>query len=106
MVAEDMQLLREDFCETIDRQSDMKIVGSAKSGQEICTLARQSPCDIILMDIEMETMNAGIVAAETIHQLNLDTKILFLTAHETDDMIVRAMSSGGVDYIVKGCDDE
>ena len=68
MVAEDMPLLREDCCDTVDQQEDMEIVGSAASGQEICALAREKDCDVILMDIEMETMQAGIVAAEAIHQ--------------------------------------
>lgn len=105
MVAEDMQLLLEDFCDIVDRQDDMEIVGSATSGRGICALARERPCDVILMDIEMETMQAGIVAAEEIHQAKPEIKIIFLTAHETDDIINSAMSSGAVDYVVKGCND-
>ena len=105
MVAEDMPLLREDFCEILDRQEDIRVVASAGSGQEICALAREKDCDIILMDIEMETIQAGIVAAEAIHQFKPQVKILFLTAHETEDMITNAMASGAVDYVVKGCDD-
>lgn len=105
MVAEDMPLLREDFCEILDRQEDMEVVASAGSGQEICALAREKGCDIILMDIEMETIQAGIAAAETIHEEKPEIKIIFLTAHETGEMITSAMASGAVDYVVKGCDD-
>lgn len=105
MVAEDMHLLLEDFCDIVDRQDDMEIVGSATSGQGICVLARERPCDVILMDIEMETMQAGILAAEEIHRSKPEIKIIFLTAHETDDIINSAMSSGAVDYVVKGCSD-
>lgn len=106
MVAEDMPLLREDFCDIIGRAGDMKVTGSAASGQEICALARERECDVILMDIEMETMQAGIVAAEAIHQFRPQVKIVFLTAHETEDVILSAMASGAVDYVVKGCEDE
>lgn len=105
MVAEDMPLLLEDFCDIIDRQDDMEVVGSAFSGQGICALARERDCDVILMDIEMETMQAGILAAEEIYQFRPEIRIVFLTAHETDEMINSAMSSGAVDYVVKGCDD-
>lgn len=106
MVAEDMELLLEDFCDIVNRQEDMEVVGAAASGQEICALARERECDVILMDIEMETMQAGIVATEAILQFRPAVKVIFLTAHETDDIITSAMGSGGVDYVVKGCEDE
>ncbi len=105
MVAEDMPLLREDFCDIVARQEDMELVASAGSGQEICALAREQACDIILMDIEMETMQAGILAAEAIQQARPEIKVIFLTAHETEEIINTAMASGAVDYVVKGCDD-
>lgn len=106
LVAEDIDVLREDFIETVDSQEDMEVVGEAADGKTIMDLALRIPCDIILMDIEMETMTAGIDAAESIHQARPDLKIIFLTAHETDGMIIGAMGTGAVDYVVKGCEDE
>lgn len=106
MVAEDFPLLREDVAETVSSQPDMELVGEAESGAEIIRLAGETPCDVILMDIEMETMDAGIRAAEAITAAHPEIRILFLTAHETDDMITSGMGSGAVDYVVKGCDDE
>ena len=64
MVAEDFPLLREDFCDVVSSQQDMEVVGAAATGDEIVALARSTPCDVILMDIEMETVDAGIRAAE------------------------------------------
>lgn len=106
MIAEDFDLLREDFCELIYKQSDMKVVGDAAKGSEIVKLAVENDCDIILMDIEMENINAGITAAEEIRNRKPHQKIIFLTAHETDEMIFTAMGTGAVDYVVKGCSDE
>lgn len=106
MVAEDLPLLREDFCDVVSSQSDMEVVGSAASGEEIVALAGTTPCDVILMDIEMETIDAGIRAAELITAKHPEIKIIFLTAHETDDMITSAMGTGAVDYVVKGCEEE
>lgn len=106
MVAEDMEILREDFCDTIHRQEDMELVGNASTGREILELVKQIPCDVILMDVEMESTMAGIWAAEQIVKENPDIKIIFLTVHETDEMITSAMSTGAVDYVVKGCEDE
>jgi NarL family two-component system response regulator LiaR len=51
-------------------------------------------------------MNAGIVATEEIRDKNPDALVIFLTAHETKDVIVTAMGAGAVDYVVKGCEDD
>ena len=106
LIADDFVYLREDLTELINSQDDMEVVGEAESGSEIIELAEKSDYDIILMDIEMEQTNAGILAAEKIRDENPDAGIIFLTAHETKEMIVTAMGAGAVDYVVKGVGDE
>ena len=106
LIADDFVYLREDLTELINSQDDMEVVGEAESGSEIIELAEKSDYDIILMDIEMEQTNAGILAAEKIRDENPDAGIIFLTAHETKEMIVTAMGAGAVDYVVKGVRDE
>ena len=105
LVAEDFDLIREDLCDTLEQQEDMTVVGSASTGADILALALECDFDLILMDIEMETTTAGIRATERILEQKPAAKILFLTAHETDNMILTSMGAGAVDYIVKGCDD-
>ena len=106
LIADDFVYLREDLTELINKQEDMEVVGTAASGCEIVELAEKTDHDIILMDIEMEKTNAGILAAEAIRDDNPDSMIIFLTAHETKEMILTAMGAGAVDYVVKGIDDE
>ena len=106
LIADDFVYLREDLTELINSQDDMEVVGEAESGSEIIELAEKSDYDIILMDIEMEQTNAGILAAEKIRDKNPDAGIIFLTAHETKEMIVTAMVAGAVAYVVKGVGDE
>lgn len=106
LIADDFQLLREDMAELLSRQPDMEVAGTASSGKEIVELAKTVPYDLILMDIEMETVNAGIVATEKIREDDPDADIIFLTAHETKEMIVTAMGAGALDYLVKGCTDD
>lgn len=106
LIADDFQLLREDLCEVLSAEEDILVVGQAASGAQIVQLAETTDFDVILMDIEMETTTAGIRATETILQLKPDAVIVFLTAHETDEMILLSMAAGAADYIVKGCSDE
>lgn len=106
MIAEDFPLLLEDLAEVINGQADMKVVGTATNGKDIIRLAEKTEHDIILMDIEMENIIAGIQATEAIRNTDKDKKVIFLTAHETRDMILTAMGTGAIDYIVKGIPDE
>lgn len=103
LVAEDFDLLRQDICEMLSAEPDIEVVGESATGAGIVELALSTESDLILMDIEMENLNAGIHAAERIRDAIPDQKIIFLTAHETQQMITTAMATGAVDYIVKGC---
>ena len=105
LVAEDFDIIREDLCEIIQQQPDMEVVGSAASGEAIQAMALAVDFDVILMDVEVETTTAGIRATERILEQKPEAKIIFLTAHETDNMILTSMGAGAVDYIVKGCEE-
>lgn len=106
LIADDFQLLREDLNETISAQDDMIVIGMAESGQKTVQLAEELDFDVLIIDIEMETMNAGIRAAEKVLTIKPDAKIIFLTAHETDEIVITSMATGAMDYIVKGGSDE
>ncbi len=104
IIVDDFPLLVEDMAEWINSQPDMEVVSTAHSGEELLSFYRQVDYDLILLDIEMETVNAGLMAAETIREHHPDAKIIFLTAHETQQFILTAMALGAADYIVKGTD--
>ena len=106
LIADDFALLREDICDTLNAQEDMQVVGTAESGAQAEKLAAETDYDVILMDIEMETTTAGIHAAENILAENPDAIVIFLTAHETENMILMSMGAGAVDYVVKGCPED
>lgn len=105
-IVEDFALPREDLWELIGEQKDMEAAWQAGSGQEAVEKAKNEDADIVLMDIEMETVNAGILAAEQIRDQGKGQQVIFLTAHETDQTIITAMGTGAVDYIVKGCQEQ
>lgn len=106
MIADDFPLLVEDMCELIERQEDMEVAGTANSGKKIVELAQETEFDLILMDIEMENLNAGIAATEQLREKMGDINVIFLTVHDTNEMILTAMGAGAVDYLVKGCSEE
>lgn len=106
IVAEDNDVLREDLVESLSAQPDMEVVAQAATGSAAVTAAMEQECDVILLDIEMEHIRAGIDAAAAIHPQKPQVKIIYLTAHDTDDMILTAMATGAVDYFIKGNSEE
>lgn len=106
LIADDFNVIREDIVELINKQQDMTVVGEAASGREIVEIAKKTEHNIILMDVEMEAMNSGIQATYEIMENIPDDKVIFLTAHETKEMILTAMGAGAIDYIVKGIEEE
>lgn len=104
LVVEDLEVLRTNLILMLSQEEDIDVVGSAASGREAIALALKLTPEIILMDIEMETSRAGILAANEIAQALPDTKIIFLTMHEDEQTVIEAMSTGAVDYIFKTAD--
>lgn len=106
MIVDDFPLLVEDLKESLEKEADIVVTGTAHSGKELLSIWENTPYDVILLDIEMETAHEGIRAAEVIRGGDPSAKIIFLTAHETNQVILSAMAVGATDYIVKGATSE
>ena len=104
LLAEDMEILRNNLKGILEDDLEIEVVAEAASGEEAVALALQHNPEIILMDIEMEDATAGISAANRISATNPAVKIIFLTMHEDDHTIINAMATGAVDYIIKTAD--
>lgn len=98
IIADDFDILREDLRDTLNAQPDMQVVGEAATGVEAVRLALTVEHDVLLLDIEMENTTAGVRAAEEILSRKPNSIVVFLTAHETENMILLSMGAGAVDY--------
>lgn len=101
IVAEDLEVLREHFCQLIDNEPDMQVIARAASGNEAYEHAIRLNPDVVLMDIEMDRKHDGIAAARTILEHNPAIRIVFLTVHEDDETVFSAFETGAVDYVLK-----
>lgn len=104
ILAEDNAILRRHIVESLSREPDIEVVGEAPTGGEIFELSKKTEFDIAVLDIDMETSTAGIVAAGEMLSIKPDAKIIFLSVHEDDETVLGALSSGNVDYVVKSDD--
>ena len=106
LIAEDMEPIRRKYVKIINASEDLEVVSDVESGEEAVKQAKERKPDVILMDIEMETPDAGIRATQRILQDNPDVRIIILTVYEEDELIFTAFQLGVCDYILKNARQE
>ena len=82
------------------RYPDLKVVAEAGSVEEAILMAREHKPEIILMDFELPD-GTGLDATRAILAELPNTKIIFLTVHETDDRLIDAIRAGAKGYMLK-----
>ncbi|MCB0211156.1 MAG: response regulator [Anaerolineae bacterium] len=98
LIAEDDYLVSKMIRGTLE-QTGFTIVGEAADGRQAVDMTVSMQPDVVLMDIEMPTMN-GIEAAQEI-QRSSPTPVVILTAYDTPELIVRASEVGVGAYLRK-----
>jgi DNA-binding NarL/FixJ family response regulator len=83
----------------LEAEKDLRVVGSAVSGEEAVRLARLAP-DIAIVDIHLPVMN-GIEATRRILETSPSTQILILSAHASPYHVDQALRAGAAGYVVK-----
>ena len=100
LVADDHTLVRAGLTSLIARLSDMEVVGEASDGRHAMRMVRELKPDIVLMDIAMPGLN-GLEAAERIHGLEPQIKIIILSMHASEDYVAQALKAGASGYLLK-----
>lgn len=104
LVADDEEILRRNVCRTIQNTPGFVLAGEVASGRDAVSFIRNQAAavDIVLMDIEMETSDDGLVAAAEIHLLDPEIAVIMLTVHEDEDTVFQSYLVESVrDYVVK-----
>jgi DNA-binding NarL/FixJ family response regulator len=99
-IFEDNKHLRETFQFLLSNTDGFSCVGAYPDCSDILNDMEASPCDVVLMDIEMPGMN-GIDATRIIKQNFPQLNILIQTVFYEDDYIFNAICAGASGYILK-----
>ena len=75
----------------------------AASGEEALHLIRESPQDVVVLDVKMEGIDGHAALAE-IKQIAPDTSVIMLTGHGTIESAKESLFKGAYDYLSKPCD--
>ncbi len=100
MIVEDHTLLRAGLRALLLPEPDLEMVGEADNGRDAVRAILALKPDLVLMDLSMPGMG-GIEAIAEIRRRSVDTRIIVLTIHKTDEYIHAALRAGANGYVLK-----
>lgn len=101
LIADDHAMFRSGLTLLVESIEGFTVVAEAENGEQAIELAAESQPDVILMDIDMPTMD-GLTAAASIYQSNPKIGILMLTMLADGQTLFKAMQAGARGYLLKG----
>ena len=105
LVVDDHPVVRAGLVALLDAAPDIRVVGTASSGESAIELAAELLPDVVLMDLRMSGVD-GDEATASILATGQQTRVIILTTYENDDAILRAISAGASGYLLKAAPEE
>ncbi len=105
LLADDHKILRQGVRMLIDSQTDMEVVGEAKTGREAIDEARRLKPDVVVMDVSMPELN-GIEGTRQICDEMKHTRVLALSMHKDSVYVREILRAGARGYLLKDSEDD
>ena len=87
VIADDHQLFRNGLKILLGAFDEFTIVGEAVNGEELLKIISNTPCDLVLMDIDMPPSN-GVEALGTLRKKFKELPVIMLTVFEDNENII------------------
>lgn len=102
LIVDDAVFMRMKLRDILEKNG-YEVVAEAQNGLEAVEKYKQEKPDLVTMDITMPEMD-GVAALKEIKALNADAKIIMCSAMGQQSMVMEAIQSGALDFIVKPFD--
>jgi len=99
LIADDHEMFRQGLRVLLEEEG-FQFVAEASNGREAVQLCEQHHPEVAILDISMPLLN-GIFAAREIMKSNPRTKIVLLTQHTEDRMVLESLRAGVTGYVLK-----
>jgi DNA-binding NarL/FixJ family response regulator len=100
LIADDHELIRRGLVASLAERPDWTIVAEAADGRQACELAALHVPDIAVLDLTMPELN-GLDVTRHIRASTPKTRILIVTAHESEQLIREVLDAGAMGYVLK-----
>jgi DNA-binding NarL/FixJ family response regulator len=100
LVVDDHPIVRQGLKTLLEGHSGWQVIGEASDGAEALEKARELNPDVMVLDVTMPRMN-GLEACRLLRRQFPDLEILFVTQHDSPQMMREALEAGARGYVVK-----
>jgi len=100
LIVDDIAETRENIRKLLQFESDVEVVGAARSGKEGIQLAQELDPDVVLMDINMPDID-GITATDVIRKKTPYIQVVILSVQSDQNYMRKAMLAGARDFLTK-----
>jgi two-component system, NarL family, invasion response regulator UvrY len=103
IICDDHALIRRGIRDTLSDAPDIEVVGEAGDYGELRALMRNTPCEVLVLDINMPG-RSGLDALHVLKDEGSPVKVLVVSMHPEDQYAIRALRAGAFGYVNKGGD--
>ena len=100
LIVDDVSETRENVKKLLQFESDVDVVGIARTGKEAIQVSQELNPDVVLMDINMPDMD-GIAATEAIRAKQPAVQVVILSVQSDQNYMRKAMLVGERDFLTK-----
>lgn len=100
LIVDDQALLRDGLKTVLELEKDIKVLGTARNGNEAVELVGELSPHVVLLDIRMPEMD-GVECTRLIKEKYPETKIIMLTTFNDEEYIIQALANGASGYLLK-----
>jgi DNA-binding NarL/FixJ family response regulator len=100
LIADDHELVRRGLCAVVTEVDGWRVIAEAGDGRTAVELALQHKPDVAVLDLAMPEQN-GLEATRRIVTETGHTRVLILTAHESEQVVREVLDAGALGYLLK-----
>jgi len=100
IIADDHEFVRRGLVATLAEVRGWTVVAEASNGRKAVDLVREFHPDIAILDLSMPELN-GLDATRQILEIDAVTRVLILSAHESEQLTREVLKAGAQGYVLK-----